>query len=51
MVFETTEKSIEDKGICWSDLDCRNWFDDLEMEEVHNEMVQKYIEKLERGEK
>lgn len=49
LVFETSEKSLEDKKICWSDLDCKNGFDDLEMEEVHNEMVQKWTEKLERG--
>ncbi len=47
MVFETSEKSLEDKNICWSDIDCINGFDDLE--KVHNEMVQKWIDKLERG--
>lgn len=33
----------------WSDLDCRRYFDDSEMENVHNEMVQKWIDKLEKG--
>lgn len=46
MVFECGESGqITD----WSDLDCRRNFDDSEMEKVHNEMVQKWTDKLERG--
>ena len=35
----------------WSGLDCRRYFGDSEIEKVHNEMVQKWTEKLERGDK
>lgn len=48
MVFETRENSLEDKYINWKDLDSRGSFTIEEMETVHNEMVQKWIEKLER---
>ena len=48
MVFECDENG---KVTNWSDLDCRCYFDDSEMEQVHNEMVQNWIDKLERGDK
>ena len=46
MVFECDENG---EVTYWSDIDCRRHFGDSEMEKVHNEMVQKWIEKLERG--
>lgn len=47
MVFECDENGeVSD----WGDLDVSRFFGDSEMEQVHNEMVQKWIEKLERGE-
>lgn len=48
MVFECDENG---KVTDWEDLDCRRYFDDSEMEKVHNEMVQKWTKKLERGDK
>jgi hypothetical protein len=46
MVFKCDENG---KVTDWHDLDCRRCFDDSEMEKVHNEMVQNWIKKLERG--
>jgi hypothetical protein len=46
MVFKCDENG---KVTDWSDLDCRRYFDDSEMEKVHNEMVQNWIKKLEQA--
>lgn len=48
MVFVCDENG---KVTHWDYIDCRRNFGDSEMEQVHNEMVQKWINKLERGDK
>lgn len=46
MVFKCDENGDVERYI---DLDCKRHFNDSEMEKVHNEMVQEWIHKLERG--